>query len=162
MIDKTERRRKSEVSKFLWRLDRNVPQAKEYKLFRSKRRVAKPFEFEKEGMRINTFYQVPIDEIEHKVRVIGMPGNQQYVRTDKIREKQHQEKEELRQYIQENLRPQNALAAEYMLRDLQTKMTVEDVRQLKMAAQIFKEYHRINAAIDKTREKSLDVLKQLR
>ena len=49
-----------------------------------------------------------------------------------------------------------------MLRDLQTKMTVEDVRQLRMTAKVFKDYHRINAAIDKTREKSREVLRQLR
>lgn len=91
-----------------------------------------------------------------------MPGSTGFVRTDKFREKQHQEKEELRQYIQDHLRPQNYLAAEIMLRDLQTKMTVEDVRQLKMTAQIFKEYHRINAAIDKTREKSREVLREMR
>lgn len=54
------------------------------------------------------------------------------------------------------------MAAEYMLRDLMTKMTVEDVRQLKMRAQVFKEYHRINAAINKTREKSIEIRKQMR
>ena len=73
------------MHKYLWRLDRSVPHAKDYKLFRSKRRVHKPFEFEKDGLRINTFYQVPVDEIEHKVKVIEMPGSVQYVKTDKIR-----------------------------------------------------------------------------
>jgi hypothetical protein len=62
---------------------------------------------EKDGLRINTFYGVPIDEIENKIKVIVMPQSLQFTGNDKFREKQHQEKEELRQYIHEILKPEN-------------------------------------------------------
>jgi len=62
---------------------------------------------EKDGLKINTFYGVPINEIENKIKVIVMPQSFQLTGLKKFRDKWHQEKEELCQYIHDTLKPEN-------------------------------------------------------